>query len=245
MLHILTALYRFEFLDEIYSSIPPNKDITWHLACSVERGLPNNDFLSTDKRIKTYLIDCKDSDTFSKRNFVFGEIHDGYFFLLDDDTLFHRSVYDTYRKYAEREFRGMIVGHQIFNNDSGDKITRKPPFPRNDPELTTLDTGVVIAHYTALKEVKWKETPAGARYGRDFLFWSNCLVYFGKEHAVRTREFISFYNHFDPAFFYVSRKYFGRSFRVPIKNKQLALLLFFILDTKRYIRIATSFKFNS
>ena len=114
MLHIVTLAYRFELLSKVYASIPKHDDIRWHLSISKERGLPTYDFLINDNRIIVHLIDCKDNDFVSKRNAAFENIHDGYFYLLDDDTIFLNEAYEVYRHYKKMEFRGMIIGDRIF-----------------------------------------------------------------------------------------------------------------------------------
>ena len=89
MLHIITPLYRFNLLEQIYNSILMNDDIIWHISKSNKREELDYDFLKKDKRIKLYNIDCDDNEIYKKRNVVFDNIKDGYFCFLDDDTIFH------------------------------------------------------------------------------------------------------------------------------------------------------------
>ena len=50
-LHIITPLYRFNLLEEVYNSILMNDDIIWHISKSNKREELDYDFLKKDKRI--------------------------------------------------------------------------------------------------------------------------------------------------------------------------------------------------
>jgi len=88
MLHIITPLWRFENLEDVYNSILMNEDITWHIGKSNKREELNHDFIKKDKRIKVYEVDCEDTQGFKKRNAALNQINSGYFCFLDDDTIF-------------------------------------------------------------------------------------------------------------------------------------------------------------
>ena len=70
MLHIITPLYRFDLLENVYNSILGNNDITWHISKSSKREELDYNFLKKDKRIKIYNVDCEDSDTTKKQIFI-------------------------------------------------------------------------------------------------------------------------------------------------------------------------------
>lgn len=112
MLHIATPFYRPQYLEAIYESIPKYHDITWHIAKTKNSPSLKYDFLK-DPRIKVYEIDCSDKDTVTKRNTIFNHIKEGFFFLLDDDTIFVEEAYNVYKQYSEEGFVGMIVGNQL------------------------------------------------------------------------------------------------------------------------------------
>ena len=57
-LHIITALYRFEHLENVYKSIFLNDDIVWHISKSNKREDLTNDFIVNDKRIRLYNVEC-------------------------------------------------------------------------------------------------------------------------------------------------------------------------------------------
>ena len=67
-LHIITPLYRFNLLEQVYNSILMNDDITWHISKSNKREELDYDFLKKDKRIRLYNVDCEDTDTIVYRN---------------------------------------------------------------------------------------------------------------------------------------------------------------------------------
>jgi hypothetical protein len=187
MLHIITPLYRFELLDDLYKSIPKHNDITWHLSISNRRSLPENDFVRIDERIQIHYLDCEDNDLVTKRNTVFDAIKNGYFYLLDDDTLFLNEAYLVYKKYHELNFQGMIIGRQYRRTFNG--IAKRP---YDNPKFNDIDTGMVISHFSVLREVKWEW--CSPKYSRDCYFWSNCYKFYGKKLTILENSYISIYN---------------------------------------------------
>jgi hypothetical protein len=186
MLHIITPLYRFDLLEKVYNSILGNNDITWHISKSNKREELDYDFLKTDKRIKLYNVDCEDSDTTKKRNFVLSKIKDGYFCFLDDDTLFHENMYVKYLECLEHSFRGILIGEQIDNDGELRLIASKPEFCR-------IDTGNVLSYHLCLKECVWADTHIKGINNKDFLFWDSVYNYYGKKCAIWNQP-ISYYN---------------------------------------------------
>lgn len=187
MLHIITPLYRFELLEAIYASIPAYEDITWHLSVSNTRNLPENKLILNDKRVRIHYLDCEDNDLVEKRNAVFKSISSGYFYLLDDDTIFLEEVYKLYKKFSVIHFKGLILGRQYrpFYNAS-------PLRPYDNPLFNNIDTGMAIAHCSVLKVVSWEWCES--KYSRDCYFWAKCYEYFGKKLTINTKQYISIYN---------------------------------------------------
>lgn len=191
MLHIQTPVYRTEHLEKIYQSISKYEDVTWHLSKSKHTPPLTNSFLK-DERVKIYEIDCLDSDTVSKRNVSFDEIEDGYFILIDDDTLFLEAAYLVYRKHFDQGFKGIIVGHQKYG--SIPLIFRGPvKISSTDPAIIELDTGMAICYFSVLDYVRWVKDE---NCYNDTFFWRKCLIYFGAETTIFTDETISYYNYF-------------------------------------------------
>ena len=99
MLHIITPLYRFENLEQIYNSILINDDITWHISKSNRREELNNDFIKTDKRIKIYNCDCEDTDTTIKRN----------------EVILHENMYIKYKECEEQKVSTILEIQSLLN----------------------------------------------------------------------------------------------------------------------------------
>ena len=186
MLHIITPLYRFENLENVYNSIYMDNDIIWHISKSNKREDLTNDFIKTDKRIRLYNVDCEDTDTTSKRNVVLETINDGYFCFLDDDTIFHENMYLKYRECLENRFIGMMVGEQTDWDGKLRLIASYPKYGR-------IDTGNVIAHHSCLTDCKWPKTHTPKVNQKDFLFWESVYNYYGKKCAIWNKP-ISYYN---------------------------------------------------
>lgn len=185
MLHIITPLYRFDFLGNVYSSIPKHADITWHISKSSRREDLNYDFLS-DSRIKLYNVDCEDTSTTDKRNAALKTIKEGYFCFVDDDTIFHPNMYIKYRQCMENNFIGMIVGEQYGHGDKL-RLVASPPI------MCRIDTGNVIAHAICLTKCKWPSTYIKGVNEKDFLFWDSVYKFFGKKCGLWNSP-ISYYN---------------------------------------------------
>lgn len=186
MLHIITPLYRYELLAKVYESIPKYDDITWHISKTSHREKLLNEFIHYDSRVKIYEIDCLDTDIITKRNTVFDNIEDGFFYLLDDDTIFLEETYKVYKEYNDIGFEGMIVGQNNFIKNL--KLS-------SIPEETFIDTGMIICHSKVLKKQRWEWTKTVAR---DCYFWSRCYQFFGKENTVFLNRVISHYNSLGP-----------------------------------------------
>jgi hypothetical protein len=186
MLHILTALYRFENLERIYNSLYMDNDITWHICKSNKREDIDSELILNDKRVKIHNIDCEDEDLVSKRVELLKNVTNGYFCFLDDDTIFHPNLYVKYRDCLDHNFIGMMVGEQLDWDGKLRLIASKPVF-------RMIDIGNVICHHSCLKGVKWPIEKPNEFVHRDFLFWDSVFNYFGKKCAIINLP-ISHYN---------------------------------------------------
>ena len=197
MLHIITLAYRFELLSKVYASIPMHDDICWHLSIAKKRGIPNDDFIEKDKRIKIHLIDCEDDDFVSKRNSVFEKIKDGYFYMLDDDTIFINEAYNQYKQQYLKKENVLIIGNEIIRYYNKERILKANPLSE-DPSKVNIGTGMALCSSEVLKFVKWEWVPHGKTYSRDFLFWSNCFKHVGEENTIYCNKVISYHNYYSP-----------------------------------------------
>ena len=184
MLHIVTPLYRYELLSQVYDSIPKNLDITWHIAKTSQREKLDFPFIHEDARIRLYEVDCPDWDTATKRNVMFDNIKSGYFHLLDDDTTFYPLMYSIYQSNEAKKFEGMVIGAQI--NPSGS--ARVLP---SYPESGKIDSGNVLCHHSVLESVRWE---GGHNLGNDFVFWDKCWKLLGMDNTALIPNVVSVYN---------------------------------------------------
>ena len=182
MLHIITRLYRFDTLQHIYDSLPKEEDIHWHISKSKERESLSFDFLN-DKRITIHEVDCHDSDRITKTNFVLDLIKDGYFCLLDDDTIFHENMYNAYRVCNQNNFIGMLMGQQLKEDGSLRLDSGVMRYGR-------IDTGQCFAHHSCLSKARW---PNIKSIGRDFVFWYSVYVFY-KNECIFSKLPVSWYN---------------------------------------------------
>lgn len=186
MIHIVTALYYTQYLEDVYNSIYMDPDIRWHICKSKDQELPNKSFLKTDKRILIHDVDCQNNEPYKKKNAALDKIKDGYFCFLDDDTTFHENMYLKYRQCSESQFVGMLVGEQLDPKGKLRLIASKPVFER-------IDTGNVLCHHSALEKVRWKNEFIDGVNSRDFNFWNEVYEFYDKKCAI-TNVPISNYN---------------------------------------------------
>ena len=196
MLHICTISSRDTYLEEIYKTIPKNKDITWHIAIGTDTSYSLPILLKEDNRVKFYIADCLNTDTASKMNLLFKEIQKikkhSYFCILDDDTIFAKRMYSLYREYFVSNKQYMIIGKQVDKKG----ITR---LLATLPYECAIDSGNVLCHTSVLPFVKWANTGIWSNLSHeDFNFWNNCFQYFGIKRTDITQTAISIYNFFNP-----------------------------------------------
>lgn len=227
-LHIITAQSRTTYLEEIYLSIPKFDDIVWHIAKSMHTPALVGSFLE-DKRVQVYEVNCKDEDPTAKINHAFDNIREGYFFLLDDDTIFLENAYHTYRKFSQEGFVGMIIGNQLYGES---RFFKKKYKISSDPSITYLDTGMVICHSVVLTKFGWKTEKY---FNDDVRFWSKCYAYFGNGHVRFVKEIISYYNYFEPKI-RIRKKIGQTKVRIDINHPVLVLFYWYMAIFKQQIR---------
>jgi len=185
MLHICTPLFREYNLQKIYDSIIDENEIIWHISAVNSKQIkPLNEY-KKQLKVNFYRLNCLDSDTVTKRNEIFNHLNDGYFCLLDDDTLFHPNMFSFYKKLKEINYIGLAIGLQLKANNS---VRLYPKIPQN----CCIDTGNALAHVSCLKECKWPLEKTKTE-NRDFLFWNSVFNFFSKKHFTIHHP-ISIYN---------------------------------------------------
>ena len=222
MLHLVTPLFRYELLEQVYRSVPPHDDIVWHIAKTSRRGPLDHPFVASDPRIRLYDIDCDDADIVTKRNTVFDAITEGYFYLLDDDTICLDEMYRVYREYRAAGFVGMIVGSTNMN---------RARTPSLDPARNRIDTGAVICHHSVLGHVRWAWSPG---ISRDNYFWSRCFAYFGPSGTAVVPRRIAVYNHLGPLL-RVRKQVLGMPIRWDIRSPLLARCYILAAAARRHL----------
>ena len=186
MLHIITASYRPELLDEMYKTIPKEKDVKWHIAKSNQTPPINNSFIETDG-VVLYEVDCPDIESWTKRQTCLDEITSGYFCFLDDDTVFHENLYKEYQKIKENKFVGMLIGKQ--ENKHG-KIRLAASYPR----FCQIDIGNVIAHSKCNKHIEFPVKLESRTSARDYQYWRDVAKYYTRDNIRIIKRVISVYN---------------------------------------------------
>jgi hypothetical protein len=185
-LHVITPLYRYEYIKEVFKSLDKYEDVLWHISKSNKREKLFCDFLQNNPKIILYYVDCDDKNTTLKRNEALKNIKDGYFCFVDDDTIFHHGMYEEYQNCVSSNYVGMIIGEQIHHN--GKKRLKPQP-----PKYTKIDTGNVMAHHGCLSSCKWPSDFQKGKNQRDSIFWSNVYQYYDKK-AKFVDKTVSIYN---------------------------------------------------
>jgi hypothetical protein len=229
-LHIITLLYRFENFQRLKSSIPKKENITWHLVISSQRVIPIYLEKLNCSNIKVHKVQCEDSDFVTKRNHIFSQINHGYFFMLDDDTIFLKKCYTEFKILVKEDFKGMLVA---FQKDFF-KI-RKPKLPYSNPKTNGLDTGSVICHHSVLKHIKWEWTN---NLHRDYNFWANCSKYFGIEKIKSSQSIISYWNYLDRDSnqYLVSKKIFNKKIQFKLTNRTTYRFYYLLARIKQFLK---------
>jgi hypothetical protein len=187
MLHIITPIFRTQNIQRIYDTIPKKANIVWHISFVKSRENEINIENQTEYPIIIkYPIECDDTDTISKRNAPFSNIKNGYFCMLDDDTVFLNEMYILYYEMIRDNFIGMAVGHQLTKNG-------KTRLGATAPASARIDTGNAIAHHSCLKNCKWAANPQNERLPKDYVFWDSVYNFFNRKCRLVNKN-ISIYN---------------------------------------------------
>jgi len=192
-LHILTISSRDEFLEQIYNSIPSNADIKWHICRGGDKFTDISHKLRADYRVKVYHIDCPDTDTAAKMQYLFNTIvetdNNSYFCILDDDTQFHPGMYKLFQHYKTLPGELMIIGKQRDKHG----VVR---LPATLPYECAIDSGNVLCHSSVLNGIKWATEHWSETMHVDFEFWNRCYQHFGLKRTDIIDRTISIYNKF-------------------------------------------------
>jgi hypothetical protein len=92
-------------------------------------------------------------------------------------------MYEQYLKYKSTDFKGIVIGNQLYNN----KIRLKAIYPK----YCQIDTGNVLCHTDLLKQLTWIIDPKTAG---DFYFWDRCFKILGVKNTILINSIISVYN---------------------------------------------------
>lgn len=190
MLHVCTPLYRPVNLPIVYDSIPRDPCIRWHVAYSGQVEEPRWRPPSGDSMVSMYRVDCLDSEIYKKRNHIFDLIDEGYFCLLDDDTVMHENMLKLYKMCASNKSHGMFIGRQK-DWDGRTRLTARKP------EFTKIDTGNVLCHHSCLASCRWPSSHIDGVNHKDFLFWQSVHKFYGERHTLINFT-ISIYNKLRP-----------------------------------------------
>jgi hypothetical protein len=183
MLHIITGLYRPKLLKLIHESLPDAPDITWHIGMSLDKEL---DYVPADLRVKIYKIDCEDKESWTKRQKCLDKVDNGYYCFLDDDTIFHHQMYNEYKRLKSSNYKGMIIGEQVFKDG---RRRLKPATPM----FCQIDIGNVLSHHSVNQHVKFPVELKNKSTARDYEYWKDVYEFYKKQ-AVLVYKTISIYN---------------------------------------------------
>jgi hypothetical protein len=181
MLHLITPLYRFQNVEKIYESITNYSDVTWHIGKSASKPyVPPFE----DGRVKVYDVNCADTDPVAKRNFALSKVKDGYFHLLDDDTLLHPNMYKLYKQMEELDYKGMVIGRQIQDGKLRLKEVTRPIY-------CSIDAGNILCHHSAINHILTAPDKS-MHLAPDYNLWEKAHSFF--KESKMTEDVISFYN---------------------------------------------------
>lgn len=219
MLNILTPVSRINFLSNIYKTIPHSEDIRWWLAVNKQRSSEVRMKLPDDKRIIVIEIDCEETDIVAKRNALFNRIDNGFFCLLDDDTIFKKEMYQAFINCEKEGYEGVLIGSQTI----GRFCLRTPLIPSPNYDENLLDTGMILAHFSILKlGIRW-EYPNN-RFS-DRIFFTRIGENSRAIQVIMDHSVISYYNYFEYKF-KVYLTFLGKHKAYYFYNSFLVLLFF-------------------
>ena len=182
MLHLVTPLYRFHNVEQIYNSIINYEDVIWHVGKSEDKEY---EFPHRDDRVKIYNVPCRDIDAVAKRNFALANVTEGYFHLLDDDTTLHPNMYKLYKEMNELNYKGMVIGKQILKSG----VLRLREVQR--PIYCQIDAGNVLCHHSAINHIL-NAPDKSMHLAPDYNLWEKAYNFF--KECKMTPDVISVYN---------------------------------------------------
>jgi hypothetical protein len=183
---------RPEYLLSIYYSIPENADVVWHIAKS--RYTPDladgmKSILRSDKRVRLYEIECEDTNTPCKMNYIFHKIMecgvDSYFCIQDDDSVFLPEMYEVYQEYKDKQM--LVVGKQV---DKEGRTRLQPSMPCPG----AIDTGNFLCHSGVLVHEPWPNKHWSSEYYVDYEFINAIYKRYGVRNTDLVDRAISIYN---------------------------------------------------
>lgn len=189
--NILTVLWRTEYLEKQYESIPKNIDVNWILCKSNLWKSEIPDYIKNSKDVNVIIcnIDIKKqeeniTDFILKINEGIKMVEDGFFYILDDDNSMHEKTYETYKKYKNKIYK-MIIGKQIRSNGRL-KLEAKYPSPGG------IDMGNIICTTNVLK--KHNFNCVNTRHScYDWQFWTTCFKEMEQKDVLLLNEIL--FNH--------------------------------------------------
>lgn len=188
LFHICTMSSRPQFLQQIYDTIPKEQDIVWHICKSRYTNKLEGEYLS-DSRVRVYEIECEDTNTPCKMNYIFHKIIesgvDSYFCIQDDDSHFLQEMYNVFQQYKQKQF--LVIGRQI----DKDGVTRLQP---TLPYKCAIDTGSFLCHSSVLVKEQWPNRHWDSEFYADFDFIDRVYRQFGITRTDLVDRAISVYN---------------------------------------------------
>jgi hypothetical protein len=190
--NILTVLWRTEYLEKQYESIPKKKDVNWILCKSNlwKNNIPDYIKNSEDVNVIICNVDIKKekehvSDFILKINEGIKIIENGFFYILDDDNKIHEKTYKTYEEYKNKNYK-MIIGKQIRSNNT-------IRLQANYPSWAKIDMGNVICTTEILKKINFNCVDSKNK-NYDWQFWLACFKEMEKENVLLLNQICFYYN---------------------------------------------------
>jgi hypothetical protein len=196
-LNILTGLWRMEYIEKQYESIPKSKDINWILCKDNLWTGEIPDYIKNSKDInviiRTINISCKyPYDLILKLNECIKNVDNGFFYILDDDNIMHKKIYEIYNRYKESNYK-MIIGKQI-------RRKGKIKLEESYPSIGKIDMGNVLCSTEIFKKIK-DFTGMDKIYNSNVItncidhpFWIACFNSLNIEDVILLNEICFYYN---------------------------------------------------
>lgn len=153
MIHIVTALSRYNNIEIIYSSIKHQvDDFVWHLIEGTNKtGEASLDFLKEDSRVRYYKIETSHFFGYEQRNYFITNIgagDDDWCYWLDDDNIVTHDLITTCKEYQHTDVDFILFSQKAGLTEKirlyGDGIHRL--------NLGSFDTGSFAMKYKMMKK---------------------------------------------------------------------------------------------